>query len=286
MSGIRSWINRGNKLARFALIFALLFGSSTLYILYNQETAPVTGRARFIGVTMEEERELGDMGYNQIMEVYADRFLPDNTNLQNQVRTVAKVLIQHANRPDLAWECHVINSPEINAFVLPNGKIFVFTGLFDIVSTEDELAAVLSHEIGHAIARHGAEHMSILKVGIVFLTLTRGLLGDTITGNISTMISTRLLELSYSRMQEIEADEIGLGIMKRANFNLDAAIRVQERLTEATGDVGKFEVFFSTHPNNQERIKKMKQWIACNGQCTSDHGSKDNKPSSNGRISL
>ncbi|GAM28087.1 hypothetical protein SAMD00019534_112630 [Acytostelium subglobosum LB1] len=266
MGGIREWIRQGNSLLRFAFICVVMFGSCGLYIYFNQESAPITGRSRFIGVTVEEERDISDMGYASVMELYADSILPDNNVLQNQVRLVAKSLIPYSGI-QLPWECHVINSPEVNAFVLPNGKIFVFTGLFEIVQTEDELAAVMSHEIGHAIARHSAERMSLLKVGIVFLTLTRGLLGDTITGNVATMITTYLLELSYSRMQEIEADIIGLGILKSAGYNLQAAISVQEKLAQLSDseDDSKIVSLLATHPKCSDRVSKMKEWITEHG---------------------
>ncbi|EFA82928.1 hypothetical protein PPL_03706 [Heterostelium album PN500] len=227
----------------------------------NNKFAPVTGRARFIGVSLEEERDLSDLGYNYVMESYEELFLPENNVLQNQVRMIAKKLVPHSGI-DLPWECHVINSPEINAFVLPSGKIFIFTGLFKVVKTEDELAAVISHEIGHAIARHSAERMSLLKVGIVFLTITRGLIGDTISGNISTMISTKLLELNYSRMQEIEADIIGVGILKKAGFNVNAAVHVQEKfgMIDDDQDDG-LMALLSTHPKSAERVTKIQEWI-------------------------
>jgi len=265
LTGFRTWIFKGGIFFRIGVICSLLASVTGGYVLLNQETAPITGRSRVVTFTESEEKELGQMGYDEVIESYADYILPDNNNLQNSVKRIAKRLIDATNRSDLDWECHVINSESVNAFVLPNGKIFVFSGLFQVCDTEDELAAVIGHEIGHAIARHAAERLSVSKVGYLFLTLTRGLVGDTITGNLTTMLSTSLLGLKYSRIQEMEADIIGLEFMTKADYDPKAAIKVQKKFSEMEIAQGRSENalvnLFSTHPIGNERIENIEKWV-------------------------
>ncbi|KAF2074345.1 hypothetical protein CYY_004366 [Polysphondylium violaceum] len=266
LTGFRTWIFKGTLLFRIGVICSLLASVTGGYVLLNQEPAPITGRSRVVTFSEAEEKELGKMGYDEIIETYSDFILPDNNNLQNSVKKIAKKLIDATNRQDLDWDCHVINSENVNAFVLPNGKIFVFSGLFQLCDTEDELAAVIGHEIGHAIARHAAERLSVSKVGYLFLTLTRGLVGDTITGNLTTMLSTSLLGLKYSRIQEMEADIIGLEFMTKANYDPNAAIKVQKRFAQMEVENGRSENsivnLFATHPIGNERIENIEKWVS------------------------
>ena len=105
---------------------------------------------------------------------------------------------------DVKWEFHVINSPERNAFVLPGGKVFVFTGILPIMANDDGMAAVLGHEIGHQMARHGAEKMSLgIAVGIMQLIVN--LMIGANTDQLGRMLFGLLLELPYSRKWSVRA---------------------------------------------------------------------------------
>ncbi|KAM9995576.1 hypothetical protein ACTFIY_001747 [Dictyostelium cf. discoideum] len=277
MSGVRKHMKSMSLFKRISLIILILASATGGYLALNHDEAPVTGRSRVVSYSKKEEQDLGEMGYEEMKTQLSDYFLPENNALQNRVREVAKRIIDVTDRPDLAWECHVVNSEVVNACVLPNGKIFVFSKLFDICESEDELASVISHEIGHAVARHAAEHLSISKLGYMFLTLTRGLVGETITGNLTTMFSANLLNLRYSRIQEIEADAIGLEFMVKANYNPYAALSVQKKLQQYTikndsilmGTTSSTSIqsqsmvvdFLSTHPSPEERIHKIEKWL-------------------------
>ncbi|EGC29215.1 hypothetical protein DICPUDRAFT_58938 [Dictyostelium purpureum] len=267
MTGIRSSLSKHNLFKRLGMIFLILASATGTYLILNQDEVPITGRSRLVSYSKEEEHELGQMGYDEMTKEYSPYFLPENNQVQNRVREIAKRIIDVTGRRDLQWECHVVNSETVNACVLPNGKIFIFSGLFEICESEDELASVLSHEIGHAVARHAAERLSISKLGYLFLTLTRGLIGETITGNLTTLFSTNLLNLRYNRIQEIEADLIGLEFMAKANYNPYAALSIQKKLQKYENSIKDTSTsistldFLSTHPAPEERILKIENWL-------------------------
>ncbi|KYQ93445.1 hypothetical protein DLAC_06137 [Tieghemostelium lacteum] len=273
MTGVRSWISKGSIWFRLGIVCAILIGTTGTYLYLNQELAPVTNRPRLLSLTRQEEQELGKMGHDQFKKAFSSHFLPENNPLQNKVRAISKRLIDVAGITDVDWECYVINKEIVNAMVLPNGKIFVFTGLFQLVDSEDELAAVIGHEIGHVIARHSAERMSMEKLGIMFLTLTRGLVGDTISGNVTTLLTTNLLNLKYSRIQELEADIIGLELMTKANYDPMAALSIEKKLSqfvEANKTSLDFDIL-STHPSGDERISNISNWIENYQQSSTDN---------------
>ncbi|ETS63029.1 hypothetical protein PaG_02803 [Moesziomyces aphidis] len=169
-----------------------------------------------------------------------------------------------AAKPATQWEVYVIDDPkQKNAFVLPGGKIFVFTGILPICQNADGLATVLGHEVAHQVARHSAEKMSGYKVlGAASLLLDA--LGLDI--GLSRTALTLLMELPNSRTAESEADYLGLRIMSRACFDPREASKLWTRMTESEGDGGKgilgsAQAVLSTHPMSSKRIKNMEKWL-------------------------
>jgi len=125
---------------------------------YNTDTVPVSGRRRFNIISPAFEVQLGVQQYQQVLQQYRGRILSDSDPRSRQVKRVLERLIPNSGLPaDFDWKVHVIDSEETNAFVIPGGKVFVFTGILPICGNDDGLAAVLSHEVGHTVARHIAE---------------------------------------------------------------------------------------------------------------------------------
>jgi len=158
----------------------------------------------------------------------------------------------------LDWEIHVLDSPEKNAFVLPGGKIFVFSGILPVLENFDALAFVLGHEVGHVLARHAAEQLTLVKVLL--------LLNDVLTtGNyapwILTAILSQLSALAFSRKMESEADYIGLYLMNEAKYKIEEAPHVWVRMSEATKELERPPEFLSTHPADETRMKRITLWI-------------------------
>jgi predicted Zn-dependent protease len=167
--------------------------------------------------------------------------------------------------PDADWEFIVFDNPQINAFAMAGGKVGVFSGLFKIAKTEDQLASVIAHEIAHVTAKHVHEklsqEMAVNTVGTV------GMLGAGLSGagyitqaalGQAYGITTTMGGLAFDRRKEKEADYIGLMYMARAGYNPEEAVRVLEALEAETGqDAASQAGFLSTHPSNPERILQL-----------------------------
>ncbi|WFD07548.1 metalloendopeptidase [Malassezia vespertilionis] len=181
-------------------------------------------------VNMRDELAVGKDAYQQTMQTYAGKMLPPRSPAVTQVqRVVSRIAAAAAeldkNRapdaPPTKWTVHVIRDPQKNAFVLPGGNIFVFTGILPVCKNDDGLATVLSHEISHQLARHSAEKMSGYKV-LMIGTFLLDILGIDI--GLSQIGLNLLLTLPNSRTMETEADTLGLRIMAQACFNPREAI--------------------------------------------------------------
>lgn len=166
------------------------------------------------------------------------------------------------------WEFVVFESPEVNAFVLPGGKVGFFRGLIDRAGSDDEIAAVMGHEIGHVAARHAAERVSqhmAAQLGVQAMTLLlAGELGDRaddVAGMLGVGITYGVI-LPYSRAHELEADRLGVRFMAGAGYDPNAAAKFWTRMIDL--DAGRAErlAFLSTHPANEDRLTALQVEIA------------------------
>lgn len=182
-----------------------------------------------------------------------DEILDDNW--VQQCRKKEKGLKADASHLDgLNWEILVVNEPVVNAFCLPGGKIVVFTGLLEHFRTDAEIATIIGHEVGHAVARHAAEGITKnLWVAILQLILYQFIMPD-----IANAMSVLFLRLPFSRRMEIEADYIGLLLMASAGYDPRIAPRVYEKLGKLTGDSA-LRDYLSTHPSGKRRAQLLAQ---------------------------
>lgn len=255
-------------------IVVIILGGGGAYYVYHLERAP-TGRLRFLDVTPTQERAMGEQAYAETMHQYRGKILSPSHPESKRVQRIAQRLIaalDEAKTQDVhqggaleqaKWEVHVINSDEKNAFVLPGGKIFCFSGILETAANDDGLATVLGHEIAHQTARHSAEKASGFKV---LMALSFLLEGAGVDAGISRMALTFLLNLPNSRKLETEADYLGLRLMARACFNPQEATHLWERMQAAEGGSGggimdSAKALISTHPVNRQRIDKITKWL-------------------------
>ena len=179
-----------------------------------------------------------------------------------RVRTISARLIPHGNRFNAeasawAWEVNVIDSPAINAFCMPGGKIMVFRGLIERLQlSDDEFAAVIGHEIAHALLQHGRARMSeaVLKnVGVNLAALYFGLgdLGATALAQAAQLA----ISLPYSRGHEIDADLAGIELAARAGFDPRSAVTLWRKMAAAAQ--AQPPEFLSTHPGHANRIREI-----------------------------
>jgi predicted Zn-dependent protease len=190
-----------------------------------------------------------------------------------RVRAIANRLIAQTVvfRPDALnwkWEVNVQQSKDINAYCMPGGKIMVYTGLIDSLNvSDDELAAVMGHEMSHALREHGREQQSeqiMTKVGLVGLALALASNKNTQNGAGTVMQGAALgsavfISLPHSRIDEQEADEIGLELAARAGYNPEAAITLWEKMSKSGGK--KPPEYLSTHPTDAKRIADMRRLL-------------------------
>ncbi|KAJ6171452.1 hypothetical protein N7470_000519 [Penicillium chermesinum] len=200
---------------------------------------------------------MGEQTYRETLQAERGKVLPDSHPLTRTVDRVLQRLIPFSGLENVDWKVHVIKDDRVaNAFVIPGGKVFVYTGILPICKTEDGIAAVLGHEIAHTVAHHPAERMSnhFLTMGAAFLT---ALLFD-VSGQLSSLVMNFMWGLPNSRTQESEADHIGLMMMAKACYNPEAAATLWASMQKQ--EKGAPPQFMSTHPssyNREEAIRKL-----------------------------
>jgi len=210
--------------------------------------------------------------FNSFLEVpllniyYKDFVLSMVTRVGSLIQLAVEAYMQQKNMSkhlkDFECEYNTINEDIMNAWCMPGGKVVVYTGLLPVTESEAGLAVVMGHEIAHAIARHGNERMSEgLLIGFGGLVLAEALKEkkqETQLLFLSLyMVGSKLaLELPNNRMQESEADKLGLIFMSMAGYDPDEAVSFWQRMGAKTGN-SKLPQFLSTHPSNETRIKTI-----------------------------
>ena len=236
-------------------------------VLAGCVTNPITGRSQAMTVSDEQAAQKSQAAYNQLLqEAQTDKVLDEDTSQVRRIQEIANPLIAQAEklRPatnQWAWEVHVLKSTEVNAWCMAGGKMAVYTGLLDkIQPTDDELAAVLGHEIAHALLSHQAEKMSrsqmqnaSISVGLIAASMMGyGMPGMGALANSAASVG---LELPNSRESESEADSVGLRLAAQAGFNPEASVSLWQKMLAVSSN--NQPTWLSTHPDPQSRISAM-----------------------------
>ncbi|MCB1884079.1 MAG: M48 family metallopeptidase [Geminicoccaceae bacterium] len=219
-------------------------------------TAPETGRSQLIIFPESQDAQMGLEAYQQIKSEMKEA---NDPALERRIETVGGRIAAISPHPDWQWEFTLFQDDTPNAFALPGGKVGVNTGLFKVAKTDDQLAAVMGHEVAHAIARHGAERMSsgmLTQLGLVGLGIATQ---DQTTVGLAAAAATLGVTLPHSREQESEADHIGLLYMARAGYDPRGAIQLWKNMEAAGGDQPL--EFLSTHPSHGNRIARLEEWM-------------------------
>lgn len=221
-------------------------------------------------MTVDQEIALGLQAAPEMAQQYGG--LHPDKQVQATVKQIGNRLLKAAvpgNSP-YKFDFHVLADPNtVNAFALPGGQIFMTAGLLKSLTTEDQIAGVLGHEIGHVIGRHSAEHMAKAK-------LTQGLTGAGViatydprnpatmrTAAVAALIGS-MISMRFGRQDELESDRLGVNYVADAGYDPNAMIQVMQILEQASGGAKRAE-FFSTHPNPGNRIGVIKEAIAARG---------------------
>jgi predicted Zn-dependent protease len=220
-------------------------------------------------VSAEEVNSGAQKAYAQMMAEAQKKGALDRDPAQvARVRAITQRLVAQTGtfRPDAKgwpWEVHVLSIDEVNAWCMPAGKMAIYTGLISKLKvSDDEIAAVMGHEIAHALREHSREQISRqmgtqLGIGIVGALLGVGELGQSIAGTVADVT----LNLPKSRTAEVEADRIGVELAARAGFDPRAAVTLWEKMQKAS-DGGGPPKFLSTHPSHEDRIRDLREYSA------------------------
>lgn len=212
------------------------------------------------------EREIiaaSEKSYQQVLAEAREKNLLDRDQRQvARVSAIAGRLIPQSavfrkEAPGWNWETHIITSDEINAWCMPGGKIVFYTGILEKLKlTDDEVAAVMGHEIAHALREHGRERMSqelLQQFGLDFWMQFRK--EDRKYLPLVQAFRTVFFTLRHGREQELEADEVGLELMARAGYNPEGALTLWKKMGASSG--GKMPEILSTHPSDENRLKNL-----------------------------
>jgi metalloendopeptidase OMA1, mitochondrial len=235
-------------------------------------TNPYTKRWQLLMIPRSYEANLGTQAYQDVLSDPKVTVSKNPAEVAPVERTAARI-IEAAKRSqyaeaakDFKWEVTVIKDDGTkNAFALPGGKIAVYTGIFPVADNESGLAAIIGHEVVHALARHGSERMSqgvLAQIGLIGASIamqTQGFSPATSQSAMSALgVGTQVgVLLPFSRAHESEADYIGLLLAADAGYDPHEAVRVWQRMQQSGGQQP--QEFLSTHPGHETRIKRLSE---------------------------
>lgn len=222
-----------------------------------------TGRNQ---VLLVSDKQMDAMGVESYAQMKQKQPLSKNSAMNTRVACVAKAIVQQLDDSQReGWEVNVFETPQPNAFALPGKKIGVNSGMMSVAQTPDQLAAVMGHEVGHVLAKHGAERVSIQMATQGGMKVLR-----VISGEPSPMKNTLFgllgagaqfgVTLPFSRKHESEADLIGLELMAKAGFNPQASVELWQNMAKVSK--GAPPEFMSTHPSHSTRISALQKNIS------------------------
>jgi predicted Zn-dependent protease len=256
-------ITAGIAIAALAVVWLAACSTTT------EQGAVGVERKQLLLVSSAEMDQAAAAAYQNVLKEQTPKGNVNKDAQQTErVRGIAKRLIPQTavfrkDAPDWKWEVNVLTSPEVNAWCMPGGKIAVYTGIIEKLSiTDDELAAVMGHEISHALREHGRERASQQAATGVGASLA-GVVADIFlpgSGQLATAgagaAGQLAYNLPYSRLQETEADRMGVELAARAGYDPRAAIALWQKMAKLSSG-GAPPQLLSTHPSNDTRIKDL-----------------------------
>ena len=227
-------------------------------------TSSSTGRKQ---VMLFSDQELNQMGAASFEEMKANTPISQDKATNNYVQCVASAVTKNVPKSahDGSWEVVIFDSEQVNAFALPGGKIGVYTGILKVAETQDQLGAIIGHEVGHVIEHHSNERLSANKLQNMGMTAATVALGATDVENKGLWMAGLGVGLQYGvimpygRAHESEADIVGQDLMAKSGFEPSASIDLWQNMAKLSKDAP--AEFMSTHPSNKTRIKQLTEHL-------------------------
>ena len=242
--------------------------ASTLFslsgMLSSCATNPVTGESDLMLLSEDEETELGRSSHIEVMKSYNPYI---NPKLLKYVTSLGEKLASVSHRKELIYHFTILDSPEVNAFAIPGGYVYITRGMMAYLGSEAELCGVLGHELGHITARHGVKQYSKNQVTNIFSTIFSILIGSRQLANLSQLATAAMLR-GFGREAELEADRVGAEYLAKVGYDPYALIDVigvlknQEEFdkvlaAEENREPYAYHGLFSTHPDNDKRLQEV-----------------------------
>lgn len=263
-------MRRGGRRPLWLVLLPVLIGVIVLAVTWfgsEEQRVPVTGREQRVGLSDEQQMELGAQVYQQTLQETAPLIVTSGPEFERVQEVASRLAAVGADdKPDFAWEFTLVDDPQANAFALPGGKIVVYTGLLDVAQTDAQLATVIGHEVAHATAEHGAERIFQQQLTDTAISAAAGALASDPAQfqQIAALIGAGAqvgFTLPWSREHESEADRIGLIYMARAGYDPREAVTFWEQMEAASAEQGRPPEYLSTHPNPDTRIQQIQEWL-------------------------
>ena len=221
----------------------------------------VTGRSQFIIIPPSQDAALGLEALNEVKKTAP---VVTSGRMATRVQRIGERIAAISDKPDLDWEFIVIDEPVLNAWALPGGKVAVYRKMLDNLN-DQQLAAVLGHEVAHAVLRHGAEQMSraqaqnlaIVGLGILVSSQTEDQQTAQMAVGLGALAAQGFVALPHSRKMELEADHIGTIYMAKAGYDPRNAVSLWQRMAQLKEGGGGQPTFLSTHPSDDKRIGRL-----------------------------
>lgn len=224
--------------------------------MYN----PATGHREFIMISTASEVEMGKDVHQSISQQYK---FPDSPAKLERVRHIGERIAKVSDRQDYKYNFYVIEDDELNAFTTPGGNVYMYTGLLDKLKSDDQVAAVLAHEIGHCAARHTVKKFQ----AALGYNIVSGILISQITEDQAQRITAlsanavmNIIFSAYSRKDEFEADRLGVKYMHLACYDPQASVETF-KILEANSKGPEIPLFLRSHPYTQDRIRTIGEEI-------------------------
>lgn len=256
--------NGGFKLR---LVIGLVMAVMALLSYYGKtQENPLTGEKQQVSLSPLEEVAMGLQSAPQMAQEYGGLY-PDD-KIQQKIKSIGRKLVFTFNREvesyghgnPYQFDFHVLRDPEtVNAFALPGGQVFITAGLLKRLTSDDQIAGVLGHEIGHVVYRHSSEQMAKTEFYQGLAGAATAAAGDMGASQIANYVAQMKL-MKFGRDDELESDEFGVKYMIKAGYQPESMIEVMEILAKASGGKSRDE-FMSSHPSPDNRIGRIKEHI-------------------------